>query len=77
MNERLTDAESLKYQLKMAGYSLAEVAEKVGVSRSLVSKVLHRSRRSKEVQKFIARQLDTPVDELFGPIQENMEVSDE
>ena len=76
MRERLTDAESLKYQLKMAGFSLADVAEKVGVSRSLVSKVLHRSRRSKEVQNFIALQLDTPVDELFGPTHENMEVSD-
>lgn len=76
MNERLTDAESLKYQLKMAGYSLADVAEKAGVSRSLVSKVLHKSRRSKEVQKFIALQLDTPVDELFGPTHEKKEVSD-
>lgn len=77
MKERLTDAESLKYQLKMAGFTLAKVAKKVGVSRSLVSKVLHRSRSSEAVQDFIALQLDTPVDELFGPIQENMEVSDE
>jgi transcriptional regulator with XRE-family HTH domain len=76
MAELRTDAESLKYQLKLAGFSLAKVAVEVGVSRSLVSKVLHRSRRSEDVQKFVAKQLDTSVDELFGPDQTNMEVSD-
>lgn len=66
MSEQLTDPESLKYRLKMAGLSLGDVAEKTGVSRSLVSKVLRRSRHTVEVQMFVAQQLNATVEELFG-----------
>ncbi len=77
MNEQRTDAETLKYQLKMAGLALADVAESVGVSRSLVSKVIHRSRSSEPVQEFIAKQLGTSVEELFGTDKPKKENSDE
>lgn len=77
MNEQRTDAETLKYQLKMAGLALADVAESVGVSCSLVSKVIHRSRSSESVQEFIAKQLGTSVEELFGTDKPKKENPDE
>ncbi|SCZ51277.1 regulatory protein, lacI family [Epibacterium ulvae] len=77
MDEQRTDAETLKYQLKMAGFALSDVAESVGVSRSLVSKVIHRSRSSEPVQEFIAKQIGKSVGELFGTDKPKKENPDE
>lgn len=57
--------EFLKFQLRSAGTSMAQVARKLGISQSSVTVVSQGYRRSHRVQEEIARQLGTTPQLLF------------
>jgi hypothetical protein len=47
--------------------AVTEVANRIGVSRSLVSEVIRGTRRNRNVEVALARVMKLPVDEAFGP----------
>lgn len=58
-------AASLRFELKKKGLTLAEIAGKVGVSTSLVSKTLKKQRKNADVQRFVAAALGVPEEQLW------------
>ncbi|QAX28400.1 helix-turn-helix domain-containing protein [Leisingera sp. NJS204] len=61
----LENHELLKFRLRMAGSSMAEIARHLGINQSSVTVVSQGYRRSHRVQAEIARQLGTTPQELF------------
>lgn len=59
-------ATHLRCELKNKGYSLALIAEEVGVSTSLVSKTLKRQRKSELVEARVASVLGVPALHLWN-----------
>lgn len=53
--------------LRKEGFTLTDIAELSGVSVSLVSRVIHGTRRSKAVARIVAARLHRPVDEIWPP----------
>jgi lambda repressor-like predicted transcriptional regulator len=58
-------ATNLRFELKKNGYTLARVARNVGVSKSLVSKILKRQRKNKDVELFLASVLGVKAEHLW------------
>ena len=58
-------AASLRFELKKKGLTLADIAGKVGVSTSLVSKTLKKQRKNADVQRFVAAALGVPGEQLW------------
>lgn len=58
-------AASLRFELKKKGLTLADIAGKVGVSTSLVSKTLKKQRKNADVQHFVADALGVPLEQLW------------
>lgn len=57
--------ELLKYRLRSAGSSMAQIARSLGISQSSVTVVSQGYRRSHRIQEEIARQLNTTPQDLF------------
>lgn len=64
------DAERIKEGLRENGFSLSLIADALGRSPSLVSKVVKRQAKSLEVAKAISRALDKQVSEVFPDVPE-------
>ncbi|WP_409015195.1 helix-turn-helix domain-containing protein [Caballeronia sp. LZ001] len=57
--------EFLKAALRVAGYTAARLADELGVSRSMVTRVLDGKARSKRIEMRIAEVIGKPADELW------------
>lgn len=64
MKVDLEQHEFLKFQLRLAGSSMAKIARLLGISQSSVTVVSQGYRRSHRVQREIAEQLGTTPEEL-------------
>jgi len=62
-----TEAEGRKRLLQMSGHSQAEIARRLGISRSAVNSVIQGKQRSKRVELAVAEAIDMPHDVLFPP----------
>lgn len=58
-------ATNLRFELKKNGYTLARVARDVGVSKSLVSKILKRQRKNENVERFLASVLGVKAEQIW------------
>ena len=56
----------IKTKLWEKGETFADLAERWGYSRALVTKVAHRERFNADVQRRLARYVGVPVAQLFG-----------
>lgn len=57
--------ELITAQLRICGQSSAQIADRLGVSRALVSRVIRGSRSNGRVERAIARALSLPVRKVF------------
>lgn len=57
--------EEIKAALRIKGTTLAALADQCGVSRSMVTHVIHGYARSKHIQDRIAQILDKPVETIW------------
>ena len=57
---------NIKYQLMIKGTSQREAARKIGVSESMLSMVISGTRRSKRIEKALARMVGVRHEVLFG-----------
>lgn len=55
----------IKAHLAEAGWSLAEIADELGVSPSAVSRVISGERQSRRIAKAVARAIGKPVSEIW------------
>lgn len=62
----MTPAER-KSQLVLKGKSMTSLAEDIGVSISMVSRVVSGEKRSQRVERYVARILGKPVRHVFEP----------
>ncbi len=65
MEQPGTFHETIKYQLRMAGTSLSEVARDLGVAQSTVTTVSQGYRKSHRIQSAIASKLGTTPEALW------------
>lgn len=57
--------EYIKAGLRCRGFSLQDVAQELGVDKSMITKVVHRKAKSHRVASHIAALLDQPVQVVF------------
>jgi lambda repressor-like predicted transcriptional regulator len=60
-------AEEIKAALRMKGVTLSALADDVGVSRSMVTHVIHGHARSANVMEKIAKIIGKPVGAIWAP----------
>jgi lambda repressor-like predicted transcriptional regulator len=60
--------EQIKAAVRMQGMTPAAIADKLGVTPSMVSRVIHGATVSARVRKYIATLLGKPVTELWPPV---------
>lgn len=65
--------ETIKYRLRMAGSSLAEIAAELGLAQSTVSMSCRGTSKSKRVRKAIAAKLGVTVEALWPAEQSQQE----
>ncbi len=65
LTNRTMHPELITAQLRICGQSSAHIAQRLGVSRALVSRVIRGSRSNARVQRAIARALALPVRSIF------------
>lgn len=65
LTNRTMHPELITAQLRICGQSSAHIAQRLGVSRALVSRVIRGSRSNARVQRAIARALALPVRSVF------------
>ena len=66
-SELAAHPEEIKAALRMKGVTLTALAEQAGVSRSMVTHVIHGHTRSANVMERIAKIVEKPVDSLWSP----------
>ncbi|WP_343590145.1 helix-turn-helix domain-containing protein [Paracidovorax wautersii] len=60
-------AEEIKAALRMKGVTLSALADDVGVSRSMVTHVIHGHAKSAHVMERIAKIIGKPVQAIWAP----------
>ena len=59
-------AETIKYKLRLAGWTLSGLASHLKVGQGTISNVIAGRRKSQRIQTFLAEQLDTTPEQLFS-----------
>ena len=65
-NKNYLDKNTIKGYLYLHGTSPIKISQELGVTLSMVSRVMSRERKSKRVANFIAKQIGGKREEIFG-----------
>lgn len=64
------DSQKIKMELAKRGFDFSMLANALGKSPSLISKVAARKARSRLVAQALAKALERPIDEVFPDVEE-------
>lgn len=72
MTELNFSVETIKYKLRLAGWTLSDLASHLNVKQGTISNVIAGRRKSQRIQTFLAEQLQTTPELLFSSNSEQI-----